>query len=141
MALARANSTPNNSEENCSGLVCKVTPTRITVAFDDYYDVFVVHVVLLVLTIIQIFNYEHTVVLHKLANDVTYKRMKESLLLLQQEKDRASDNVKNVLFGFTEPTFAQQLAQTQQAVSEKLNDSQVQAIKFALSANGIVAWC
>lgn len=72
----------------------------------------------------------------KLANDVTYKRMNWALGKLLKTSDEAFSPLQRVLLGLSAPTppDATQLKQDLAFVNDALNQSQKEAIKFAMAS-------
>ncbi|XP_054722427.1 DNA-binding protein SMUBP-2-like [Uloborus diversus] len=102
-----------------SGVVFRVTDSTITVAFDKNSDS-------------QNLDYEDQFLLIKLANDVTYKRLKKALKTLET-KSRES-NFIDVLFGQKQPsTLENSIFDAMVFYNKQLNSTQKEAIKFALS--------
>ncbi|KAM3869880.1 DNA-binding protein SMUBP-2 [Diretmus argenteus] len=101
-----------------TGIVTRVSQASVTVAFDDSQDG-------LSIDTDSLYN------LLKLANDVTYKRMKHALNTLNGYSNGPASNLISVLFGYSEPG-----SQSQPNVAFfnlDLDDSQREAVSFALS--------
>ncbi|KAI9673348.1 MAG: hypothetical protein M1829_004115 [Trizodia sp. TS-e1964] len=79
--------------------------------------------------------------LMKLANDVTYKRMNQTMLKLQNLSDSQYTPLIRVLFGQSKPTQtcndADNSAEGLAFFDPNLNDSQKDAIKFAIASNDV----
>jgi hypothetical protein len=65
-------------------------------------------------------------------NEVTYKRLQRAL----EDVERASHPLEEILFNGRRPAFSTPPT-TIQTFNPKMNEPQIEAIKFALSANGI----
>ncbi|KAK1887825.1 DNA-binding protein SMUBP-2 [Dissostichus eleginoides] len=102
-----------------TGIVTRVSQTAISVAFDDSNDGLS-------------FDTDGLHNLLKLANDVTYKRMKNALNTLNGYKNGPAANLIDVLFGDSTPS-----SQTQpnefKFFNSNLDDSQREAVSFTLS--------
>ncbi|KAK5941799.1 hypothetical protein PMZ80_005750 [Knufia obscura] len=72
----------------------------------------------------------------KLANDVTYKRMNWALQKLLKTSDEAFSPLQRVLLGLSAPTppDSTKLKQNLTFVNDALNESQKEAIKFAMAS-------
>uniref|UniRef100_A0A3Q3BD26 DNA-binding protein SMUBP-2 n=1 Tax=Kryptolebias marmoratus TaxID=37003 RepID=A0A3Q3BD26_KRYMA len=95
----------------CTGIVTRVGQASVSVAFDDLKDGVG-------------FDRDGFYNLLKLANDVTYKRMKHALNALNGYSNGPAGNLINVLFGDTQPSSHSQ---------PNLDESQKEAVSFALS--------
>uniref|UniRef100_A0A4W3IA86 DNA-binding protein SMUBP-2 n=1 Tax=Callorhinchus milii TaxID=7868 RepID=A0A4W3IA86_CALMI len=102
------------SDQLASGIVTRVTQKSVTVAIDDTNDQ---------LTLDDESSYK----LLKLANDVTYKRLKKALNALSQHHAGPASNLIGVLFGTSEPSTPLAL------YNPRLDGSQREAVQFALS--------
>ncbi|XP_078584897.1 DNA-binding protein SMUBP-2-like isoform X2 [Branchiostoma floridae x Branchiostoma japonicum] len=109
-----------------SGVVSYVTTTAISVAFDESIDV-------LSLDGDALYN------IVKLANDVTYKRLKRALKDLETYEHTCSSHLVQVLFGeaelsspLTQLTFPGATSDTIDWCNPSLNESQREAVQFAL---------
>ncbi|XP_056137744.1 DNA-binding protein SMUBP-2 [Lampris incognitus] len=102
-----------------TGIVTRVSQTSITVAFEDSQDG-------LSIETDSLYN------LLKLANDVTYKRMKHALNALNGYSSGPASSLISVLFGYSE---AGSQSQTSKLAFFNLNldESQREAVSFALS--------
>ncbi|KAI9529685.1 hypothetical protein NQZ68_007923 [Dissostichus eleginoides] len=102
-----------------TGIVTRVSQTAISVAFDDSNDGLS-------------FDTDGLHNLLKLANDVTYKRMKNALNTLNGYRNGPAANLIDVLFGDSTPS-----SQTQpnefKFFNSNLDDSQREAVSFTLS--------
>uniref|UniRef100_A0A3P9H028 DNA-binding protein SMUBP-2 n=1 Tax=Oryzias latipes TaxID=8090 RepID=A0A3P9H028_ORYLA len=101
----------------CTGIVTRVSHASVSVAIDVLKDD-------AVLDTNSLYN------LLKLANDVTYKRMK-ALNVLNAYSNGPAGNVINVLFGNAQPSSHSQ--PEVQFFNSNLDDSQREAVMFALS--------
>lgn len=73
-----------------------------------------------------------------MANTVTFNRMKGALKdLLNYKENMVAGRLKNVLLGNEEPSFSNG-NQDFVPVNKYLNESQIESIKFALSASGMM---
>ncbi|TNN86984.1 DNA-binding protein SMUBP-2 [Liparis tanakae] len=102
-----------------TGIVTRVSQVSISVAFDDSndglsFDTGALHNLL------------------KLANDVTYKRMKSALNTLNGYSNGPAANLINVLFGDSQPSSQSQPNKVQ-FFNSNLDDSQREAVSFTLS--------
>ncbi|KAH6675658.1 DNA helicase-like protein [Halenospora varia] len=73
----------------------------------------------------------------KLANDVTYKRMNQTMTRLQKMKSDEYSSFVRVLFGLTTPSPVAELTEPIEWIDPSLNDSQKDAIKFALGSREV----
>uniref|UniRef100_A0A3Q3FIJ6 DNA-binding protein SMUBP-2 n=1 Tax=Labrus bergylta TaxID=56723 RepID=A0A3Q3FIJ6_9LABR len=99
-----------------TGVVTRVSQASVSVAFDDTKDG-------------GSFEDNALYNLLKLANDVTYKRMKQALNTLNGYSNGPAGNLINVLFGDTKPSQSQPI----EFINSNLDDSQRGAVSFALS--------
>ncbi|XP_029908705.1 DNA-binding protein SMUBP-2 [Myripristis murdjan] len=102
-----------------TGIVTRVSQASISVAFEDSQDG-------LGVDSDSLYN------LFKLANDVTYKRMKHALNALNGYSNGPAANLINVLFGYSQPGSQSQPAEVA-FLNSDLDDSQREAVSFALS--------
>ncbi|XP_019132765.2 DNA-binding protein SMUBP-2 [Larimichthys crocea] len=102
-----------------TGIVTRVSQASISVAFDDSKDGLS-------------FDTDALYNLLKLANDVTYKRMKRALNTLNGYSNGPAGNLINVLFGDTKPSSQSQPNEVE-FFNSNLDDSQREAVSFALS--------
>ncbi|ESO83852.1 hypothetical protein LOTGIDRAFT_168897 [Lottia gigantea] len=106
------------SDNLASGIVSKVNQSSISVAFDEATDVF---------SLDDDVQYKLT----KLANDVTYKRLKGALKNLNRYTSGRSGNLINVLFHVSELSPPSQPFAIEY-YNDKLDNSQKEAVKFSL---------
>uniref|UniRef100_A0A672G9Y0 DNA-binding protein SMUBP-2 n=1 Tax=Salarias fasciatus TaxID=181472 RepID=A0A672G9Y0_SALFA len=102
-----------------TGIVTRVSQTSVSVAFDELKDGFS-------------FDTDAQYNLLKLANDVTYKRMKQALNALNGYNNGPAANLINVLFGDSKPSCQSQPNKVE-FLNLNLDDSQKEAVSFALS--------
>ncbi|XP_071353814.1 DNA-binding protein SMUBP-2 isoform X2 [Trachinotus anak] len=102
-----------------TGIVTRVSQASISVAFDDSKDGLS-------------FDTDALYSLLKLANDVTYKRMKNALNSLNRYSNGTAANLISVLFGDTKPSSQSQPNEVE-FFNLNLDDSQREAVSFALS--------
>ncbi|KAH8036045.1 hypothetical protein HPB51_016349 [Rhipicephalus microplus] len=105
----------------CSGVVSSVTSTNITLAFDEGRDT-------LDADDGRIFN------LLKLANDVTYRRLKRTLEKLRKTRETRYCNLIEILFGTVSSTEAP-ITTSQKPIeffNKDLDESQQEAVAFSL---------
>nr|XP_020475017.1 DNA-binding protein SMUBP-2 isoform X2 [Monopterus albus] len=102
-----------------TGVVTRASQASISVAFDDSKDELG-------------FNPDALYNLLKLANDITYKRMKHALNALNGYNNGPAANLISVLFGDTKPSSQSQPNEVQ-FLNLNLDDSQREAVSFALS--------
>nr|XP_040017952.1 DNA-binding protein SMUBP-2 isoform X4 [Gasterosteus aculeatus aculeatus] len=102
-----------------TGIVTRVSQASISVAFDDSKDGLR-------------FDTDALHNLLKLANDVTYKRMKNALNTLNGYSHGPAANLINVLFGDTKPSHQSQTNEVK-FFNSNLDDSQREAVSFTLS--------
>ncbi|XP_074534559.1 DNA-binding protein SMUBP-2 [Halichoeres trimaculatus] len=102
-----------------TGIVTRVSQATVSVAFDESKDG-------TSLDDDALYN------LLKLANDVTYKRMKKALDALNGYANGPAGNLINVLFGDTKPSSQSQPNEVEY-FNSNLDDSQKEAVSFALS--------
>ncbi|KAM8893138.1 DNA-binding protein SMUBP-2 isoform 1-T2 [Spinachia spinachia] len=102
-----------------TGIVTRVSQASISVAFDDSKDGLR-------------FDTDALHNLLKLANDVTYKRMKNALNTLNGYSHGPAANLINVLFGDTKPSHQSQPNEVK-FFNSNLDDSQREAVSFTLS--------
>uniref|UniRef100_UPI00398EDB6E DNA-binding protein SMUBP-2 isoform X3 n=1 Tax=Pristiophorus japonicus TaxID=55135 RepID=UPI00398EDB6E len=107
-------------DQLASGIVTRITQKSITVAFDEASD--------------QLsFDGDCSYKLLKLANDVTYKRLKNALKALSQYHAGPTSNLIDVLFGTSEPSSPSENLKSPELYNPCLDDSQKEAVHFALS--------
>jgi superfamily I DNA and/or RNA helicase len=101
-----------------TGIVCKRTPRAIAVAFDDTFEESVG---------------DGALRLDRIANDVTYRRMRIALERLAAADRGRPAQLREILLGEREPRFGSTGAFAPPA-SARLNPSQADAVRFALDA-------
>jgi hypothetical protein len=69
----------------------------------------------------------------KLANEVTFKRMKDAMETLRDTSAIELSSLANILLGHSAPSVPVTLADVK-FIDETLNDSQKEAVRFCLSA-------
>ncbi|XP_045893560.1 DNA-binding protein SMUBP-2 [Micropterus dolomieu] len=102
-----------------TGIVTRVSQASVSVAFDDSKGGLS-------------FDTDALYNLLKLANDVTYKRMKKALNELNGYRNGPAANLINVLFGESKPSSQSQPNEVE-FFNSNLDDSQREAVSFALS--------
>ncbi|KAM8751786.1 DNA-binding protein SMUBP-2 [Acanthopagrus schlegelii] len=102
-----------------TGIVTRVSQASVSVAFDDSKDGLS-------------FDTDALYNLLKLANDVTYKRMKDALNALNGYGNGPAGNLINVLFGDSKPSCQSQ-PNAVEFFNSNLDDSQKEAVTFTLS--------
>ncbi|XP_038873736.1 DNA-binding protein SMUBP-2 [Salvelinus namaycush] len=107
------------SSQLCTGVVTRISQSAVTVACEDSPDG-------LNLDTDALYN------LMKLANDVTYKRMKKALNTLNGYSSGPASDLISVLFGYSEPGSISQ-PHDLCFLNTGLDESQRQAVSFALS--------
>ncbi|KAM8939997.1 DNA-binding protein SMUBP-2 [Pelodytes ibericus] len=107
------------SEPLATGIVAGITQKVINVSFDETH------------TDALTLGSESTYRLLKLANDVTYKRLKKALTTLAQCRTGPACNLIDVLFGSSEPS-AGAPSGTLEFCNQSLDDSQKEAVVFSL---------
>ncbi|XP_007943110.1 DNA-binding protein SMUBP-2 [Orycteropus afer afer] len=110
----------NDSSQLASGILTRVTQKSITVAFDESPD--------FQLSLDQDGSYR----LLKLANDVTYKRLKRALLALKKYHSGPASTLIEVLFGESAPGPAVE-TRPLTFYNSSLDASQKEAVSFALA--------
>uniref|UniRef100_A0A7N6BYW2 DNA-binding protein SMUBP-2 n=1 Tax=Anabas testudineus TaxID=64144 RepID=A0A7N6BYW2_ANATE len=103
-----------------TGIVTRVSQASISVAFDDSKDGLS-------------FDNDAVYNLLKLANDVTYKRMKRALNALNAYRNGPSANLINVLFGETQPSSQSQPTYCLHTFLQNKDQFFREAVSFALS--------
>ncbi|XP_078539014.1 DNA-binding protein SMUBP-2 [Lissotriton helveticus] len=106
-------------EPLATGIVTRVTQKSLTAAFDEAHDG--------ALSV----DRENAYCLLKLANDVTYKRIKQALNLLSQYHSGPAVNLIDVLFNQSEPSPPTD-ARPLEFHNKSLDDSQKEAVSFSL---------
>ncbi|XP_044115960.1 DNA-binding protein SMUBP-2 [Neovison vison] len=103
-----------------TGILTRITQRSVTVAFDESQD-------------FQLsLDREQTYRLLKLANDVTYKRLKKALITLKKYHSGPACSLIDVLFGGSAPSAASEI-QPLPFCNPGLDASQKEAVSFALS--------
>ncbi|XP_032213741.1 DNA-binding protein SMUBP-2 isoform X3 [Mustela erminea] len=103
-----------------TGILTRITQRSVTVAFDESHD-FQLNL-----------DREQTYRLLKLANDVTYKRLKKALITLKKYHSGPACSLIDVLFGGSAPSAASEI-QPLPFCNPCLDASQKEAVSFALS--------
>ncbi|XP_038136327.1 DNA-binding protein SMUBP-2 [Cyprinodon tularosa] len=103
----------------CTGIVTRISQASISVAFDDLKDE-------------ASFDADGLYNLLKLANDVSYKRMKRALNALNGYRNGPAASLIPVLFGDAQPSAHSQSNELE-FFNSGLDDSQREAVSFALS--------
>ncbi len=102
-----------------TAVVYRLTPRRLTLALDSYQQ-----------------DLSHGPLrLDRVANDTTYKRLRDVLDQLLRYRGGPADRLRKVLFGAEEPRFDRQKAIDD--LDPVLDDSQREAVAFALAARDI----
>ncbi|XP_030056992.1 DNA-binding protein SMUBP-2 [Microcaecilia unicolor] len=107
------------SEQLATGIVTHITQKFITVAFSESHEGLNV-------------DRENAYRLLKLANDVTYRRLKNALNTLSQYQSGPARNLINVLFSHSIPS-PPVVTETLVFSNKSLDDSQKAAVSFSLS--------
>uniref|UniRef100_A0A3Q2PZH3 DNA-binding protein SMUBP-2 n=1 Tax=Fundulus heteroclitus TaxID=8078 RepID=A0A3Q2PZH3_FUNHE len=107
------------SSQICTGIVTRISQASVSVAFEDLKDE-------------ASFEADGLYNLLKLANDVTYKRMKRALNTLNGYRNGPAASLIHVLFGDAQPSSHSQLSSLE-FINSELDDSQREAVSFALS--------
>ncbi|KAI8802126.1 DNA helicase [Cladochytrium replicatum] len=136
--VAKAKSTPRgksggtngsqstNFDRADSGVVYRITTDKIVVVFkDDLPDV--------------LQNDASRVSMFKLANSITYTRMRYALkdvnrAIGETSSGEPSDSLLRVLFGLQTPSFDMDLSKNVEFFDKGLNDAQKEAVKLALAS-------
>ncbi|XP_064476421.1 DNA-binding protein SMUBP-2-like isoform X2 [Ornithodoros turicata] len=108
----------------CSGVVTSITQSVISIAVDNDGD--------------DSLCYDDGRPFHlfKLANDVTFRRLKRTLEKMRKKREIRFSPLIELLFGTTKPTSASEMRDPGNALrylNENLDASQKEAVKFALS--------
>ncbi|XP_061209581.1 DNA-binding protein SMUBP-2 [Neopsephotus bourkii] len=103
----------------CTGIVTRVTPRAVTVAFEDSQDTLSL-------------DHERSYRLLKLANDVTYNRLKKALNTLKQYRGGPASDLIDVLFFSAEPRAFSE-TKPLQLYNNSLDASQREAVSFSLA--------
>ncbi|XP_076971556.1 DNA-binding protein SMUBP-2 isoform X2 [Tamandua tetradactyla] len=110
----------NQGSQLATGILTRITPKAITVAFDETHD--------FQLSLDRGNSYR----LLKLANDVTYKRLKKALITLKKYHSGPVTSLIEVLFGGSTPSPASEIHPVT-FYNTSLDASQKEAVSFALS--------
>ncbi|XP_007171177.2 DNA-binding protein SMUBP-2 [Balaenoptera acutorostrata] len=103
-----------------TGILTRITQKLVTVAFDESHD-------------FQLsLDREHSYRLLKLANDITYKRLKKTLITLKKYHSGPASSLTEVLFGGSDPSPASEIPPLT-FYNATLDASQQEAVWFALS--------
>ncbi|XP_043923237.1 DNA-binding protein SMUBP-2 [Protopterus annectens] len=109
----------DQSEQLASGIVTRITQKSITVAFDESHDGLNL-------------DKEISYTILKLANDVTYKRLKNALNELNKNQSLGpASHLISVLFYYSEPSPSLE-QKPLQFYNTSLDDSQKEAVSFSL---------
>ncbi|CAC5372834.1 IGHMBP2 [Mytilus coruscus] len=111
--------TDQQTDSAGSGIITRVSQTEINVAFDESQDLFSL-------------DDDALYKLTKLANDVTYKRIKNALNRLSQGHSQPCSHLASVLFQESElspPLESKEIYY----INSNLDESQKEAVRFALS--------
>ncbi|XP_003468365.3 DNA-binding protein SMUBP-2 [Cavia porcellus] len=112
--------TANEGRQLATGILTRITQKSVSVAFDESHD--------FQLTL----DRENFYRLLKLANDVTYKRLKKALVTLKKYHSGPASSLIEVLFGGSDPSPAQEIPPLK-FYNTALDASQKEAVSFALS--------
>ncbi|XP_037373318.1 DNA-binding protein SMUBP-2 [Talpa occidentalis] len=110
----------NEGGQLATGILTRITQKSVTVAFDETRDVQLSS------------DRENSYRLVKLANDVTYKRLKRALVALRKHHSGPASPLIEVLFGGSAPSPARDTGPLTFA-NTSLDASQQEAVSFALS--------
>uniref|UniRef100_A0A8C6FZD0 DNA-binding protein SMUBP-2 n=1 Tax=Moschus moschiferus TaxID=68415 RepID=A0A8C6FZD0_MOSMO len=110
----------DESGQLATGILTRITQKAVTVAFDESHDS--------QLSLDQ----EHSYRLLKLANDVTYKRLKKALISLKKYHSGPASLLIEVLFGASDPSPPSEMTPLT-FCNPALDASQQEAVLFALS--------
>ncbi|XP_061263253.1 DNA-binding protein SMUBP-2 [Bos javanicus] len=110
----------DESGQLATGILTRITQKAVTVAFDESHDS--------QLSLDQ----EHSYRLLKLANDVTYKRLKKALISLKKHHAGPASSLIEVLFGASDPSPPSEMPPLT-FCNPALDASQQEAVLFALS--------
>lgn len=116
--LSLNQSNPDQKEGLATGLISKVTPSSIAVAFDESQN-------------LETLDSDVQYKLLKVANDVTYQRLKQALTNLHKAERGASCHLVNVLFG-EEDLYPPEDPRDLKFFNTNLNECQQKAVEFAL---------
>ncbi|XP_028727335.1 DNA-binding protein SMUBP-2 [Peromyscus leucopus] len=110
----------NESSQLATGVLTRITQKSVTVAFDESHD-FQLNL-----------DRENTYRLLKLANDVTYKRLKKALLTLKKYHSGPASALIDVLLGDSAPSPSTEIPPPT-FYNTTLDPSQKEAVSFALA--------
>ncbi|XP_032345951.1 DNA-binding protein SMUBP-2 [Camelus ferus] len=110
----------DESGQLATGILTRITPKLVTVAFDESHD--------LQLSL----DRENSYRLLKLANDITYKRLKKALITLKKYHSGPASSLIEVLLGGAAPCPASEIPPLT-FCNASLDASQKEAVLFALS--------
>ncbi|XP_027625195.1 DNA-binding protein SMUBP-2 [Tupaia chinensis] len=110
----------NEGKQLATGILTRITQKSVTVAFDESHD-FQLNL-----------GQENSYRLLKLANDVTYKRLKKALLALKKYHSGPAASLIEVLFGISDPSSVSEIHPLT-FHNTSLDASQKEAVSFALS--------
>ncbi|KAJ3119493.1 hypothetical protein HK098_005394 [Nowakowskiella sp. JEL0407] len=127
---SKSSSTATTTEPKNTGVVYRITKSKIIVTFKEDLP--------------EILQAESKVRLCRLANEITFERMRKALRYLQKLDPGESGDMKpasallSVLYGKQNPGFEQGWQKMDlKFFDEGLNDSQREAVKFALGAREV----
>uniref|UniRef100_A0A8B9G5Q2 DNA-binding protein SMUBP-2 n=1 Tax=Amazona collaria TaxID=241587 RepID=A0A8B9G5Q2_9PSIT len=103
----------------CTGIVTRITSRAVTVAFEDSQDTLSL-------------DHERSYRLLKLANDVTYNRLKKALNALKQYRGGPASDLIDVLF-FSADDSPAVSPEPLQLYNNSLDESQREAVSFSLA--------
>ncbi|XP_058382174.1 DNA-binding protein SMUBP-2 [Diceros bicornis minor] len=110
----------NEGSQLATGILTRITQKSVSVAFDESHD-------------FQLsLDRENSYRLLKLANDVTYKRLKKALITLKKYHSGPASSLIEVLFSESAPSPASEI-HSLTFCNASLDASQREAVKFALS--------
>ncbi|XP_066488369.1 DNA-binding protein SMUBP-2 [Tiliqua scincoides] len=112
--------TAGQNDQLATGIVTRITPRSITVAIDEPQS-----------SLVNL-DQENSYRLLKLANDVTYKRLRRALNLLNQYHSGPASGLIDVLFYSSEPSYASN-TKLLKFYNESLDASQKEAVCFSLT--------
>ncbi|NXD28159.1 SMBP2 protein, partial [Spelaeornis formosus] len=104
----------------CTGVVTRVTPKAVTVALEESRDGGLA------------LDHEHSFRLLKLANDVTYNRLKRALTALKQYRGGPASDLIDVLFFASAPRAFPE-TKSLEFFNASLDESQREAVSFSLA--------
>lgn len=110
----------NESSQLATGVLTRITQKSVTVAFDESHD-FQLNL-----------DRENTYRLLKLANDVTYKRLKKALTTLKKYHSGPASSLIDILLGGSTPSPATEIPPLT-FYNTTLDPSQQEAVSFALA--------